>query len=99
MRIVELDGSGWTTPLDLLSALRAAVGAPGVADIDALSEAMIRGAVALETPCTVRIAGTGHAPSAVKNQIAALTRMIEDARRWRDNHRYGVVSVTLEIAP
>jgi len=99
MRIVELDGSGWTTPLDFINALRITIGAPNAADLDALGETMIGGAVSLETPCTIRIAGTRHAPSAVKNEIAALTRMIEDARLWRDNHRYGDIGVTIEILP
>ena len=99
MRVIELDASGWTTPFDVLNALGMAIGMPGVADVDALGEAMIRGAVSSQMPCTIRIAGTGHVPSAVRNQIAALAQMIEDARHWRDNHRYGAVGVTLEIAP
>jgi len=99
MRIVELDGSGWTTPLDFINALRITIGAPNAADLDALGETMIGGAVSLETPCTIRIAGTAQVPSAIRNQIVALTQMTEDARRWRDNHRYGAIGVTIEILP
>ena len=101
MRIIELDAGGWLTPLDFLDAVHRAIGAPERQSLeaDALVDAMIRGLNSVQPPYTIRVTGSAKVPSEVRKEIAALSQIIKDARRWRANHRYDDVEVAIEIVP
>jgi hypothetical protein len=101
MRIIELDAGGWTTPLDFLIAVRRAIGAPEQQSLeaDALVDSIIRGLNCVPPPYTIRIAGSAKVPSEVGKEIAALSQILKDTRRWRTNHRCDDVEVAIEIAP
>jgi hypothetical protein len=96
MRIIELDARAWATPLDFLAAMRRAIGAPEAhgLDIDALVASMIRSG---QPPMTIRVSGTVGAASSVKTEIESLTRALDEARTWRNNHRYDAVAVAIEV--
>ena len=98
MQVIELDASGWTTSRDVLRALHEAIGIPDMQDwnIDVLIDAIVGDAHA---PCTIRIRGVAKTDDAVKANVKALVSTLRDVRRWRRNHRYGAIDVTIEIVP
>jgi hypothetical protein len=86
VRIVELDGSTWVTPLDFLRALHDGIeqGHPHGTSPDAFVDSMIwRGMGGIEPPYMVRVMGLARVPKEVKDEVATLIWVIEDARRWR----------------
>jgi len=97
MRIIELDAGLWTTPRDVLRALHEAIGTPDMPDwnMDLLIDAIVGDT----PPCTIRIGGLAKTNAAVKANVKALASTLRDVRRWRRNHRYDDVAVTIEIAP
>ena len=101
MRIIELDVSGCTTPLDFLDALSRAIGSPHLlSSPDAFVDSMIWGGMgSVKPPYTVRVVGTSKVNSEVKKEIEILAQVIKDARLWRYNHRHDDVEVTVEITP
>ena len=79
MRIIELDASGCKTPLDFLTALRRAIGAPeeNGRNVDAIVDSMIRGGMNLvEPPYTIRIVGAAKIASEIKTEITALAQAV-----------------------
>ena len=98
MRVIELDAGGWTTSRDVLRALHEAIGTPDLQDwnIDVLIDAIVGDA---RPPCTIRISGVAKTEAAVKANVKALASTLRDVGRWRRNHRYGAVNVTIEVAP
>ena len=94
MRIVVLDGSGWTMPYDVLQALHGVVDLPAVREwnIDVLVDALVH-----MSPTTIRV--TGNLDAGVRTKIEALANALRDARLWRSNHRYDAVEVVIEIVP
>jgi hypothetical protein len=102
MRIIELDASGCTTPLDFLDAARCAIGAPesrGL-DVDAIVDSIIRNDVhSVQPPYTIRVVGTVKLDPKIKMEIETLAKALKDTRIWRANHRYEAIDVAIEIAP
>ena len=98
MRVIELDAGGWITSRDVLLALHEAIGTPDLQDwnIDVLIDAIVGDA---HPPCRVRISGVAKADATVKANVKALASTLRDVGRWRRNHRYGAVDVTIEVVP
>ena len=98
MRIIELDAGSWTTPRDVLRALHDAIGTPDMQDwnIDILIDAIVGEAT---TPTTIRIRGIAKVGADIKANVKALASTLRDVRRWRRNHRYDDIGVSIEIAP
>ena len=98
MRIIELDAGGWKSPRDVLRALHEAIGTPDIPDwnVDLLIDAIVGDS---HPPCTIRIGGLANTDDAVKANVKALASTLRDVRRWRRNHRYDEVAITIEIAP
>ena len=98
MRVIELDAGGWTTSRDVLLALHEAIGTPDLQDwnIDVLIDAIVGDA---HPPCIIRISGVAKADPIVKANVKALASTLRDVGRWRRNHRYGAVDVTIEVVP
>src|SRR5262245_47461099 len=86
MRIIELDGQAWKTPLDFVQALYEGIGQgyPHGLSIDAFVDSMIwRGMGGVEPPYTVRVVNVGAAPKAVTDAVVALSSAIREARDER----------------
>jgi len=50
-------------------------------------------------PGTIRISGVAKAAADVKANVKALASTLRDVGRWRRNHRYGAIDVTIQIVP
>jgi len=98
MQIIELDAGSWTTSRDVLRALHDAIGTPDMQDwnIDVLIDAIVGDA---HPPCTIRISGVAKAAADVKANVKALASTLRDVGRWRRNHRYGAIDVTIVVMP
>jgi len=98
MRVIELDAGSWTTSRDVLRALHDAIGTPDLQDwnIDLLIDAIVGEA---RPPCTIRISGIAKSEPIVKTNVKALASTLRDVGRWRRNHRYGAVDMTIIIVP
>jgi hypothetical protein len=90
MRIIQLDGKDWKTPVDFLQALFEGIeqGYPHGLSIDAFVDSMIWGGMGgIEPPYTVQVVNVGGAPKAVVDEVIALSSAISEARierRTRD---------------
>lgn len=84
MRTIEIDGSDWREATDFLSALKEVLGSPhwhGDSPA-AFIDSMVWGGVnALEPPYEIKIKGTSHIPSDVKDYIDLIARALTEARK------------------
>ena len=84
MRTIELDASGWKTPLDFIKALQEALNAPVWcgSNVDAINELMVwgLGAGELLAPYIVNISGLSVTPGEVQRYVALQARTIKEAR-------------------
>lgn len=72
MKLIKLDASNWSRPLDFYKAILPAIGAPDWhgASVDALTESMVWGEInSLEPPYIVQIYSTKDLPSDVIQQL------------------------------
>ena len=98
MKIIELDGSNWTTVLDIYDALFIALGAPEIhgSSPDALVDSMIWGGMnELQPPYCIRILGTATIPKIVKEEIEIIEHCIDRARMEYRQRRGRDSEVTL----
>jgi hypothetical protein len=101
VRTIELDASGWKTPIDFITALQNALKAPEWcgSNVDAINELMVWGLDAgeLAPPYVVNIVGTSLAPEEVRDYIALQARCVQDARAEMEA-RYGTdVNVSINF--
>jgi hypothetical protein len=96
MRVIELDASKWTTPLDFILAIGEAVGAEhGVTNVNALLEYMVwdwEGMGGIEPPYVVRIVNAANIPSDVQDEIALVASLVKESQG-------GHLEVVLEWPP
>ena len=91
MRVIEIDGSDWRTPLDALEGMLSALGAPDWhgRNLNALSESIVYGGInSLEAPFSIRIQGTKGLPESVREMLSELAGAVADAlaeRRARNS--------------
>jgi hypothetical protein len=86
MRIIELDGRGWTTSLDFVEALYNGIeqGFPHGWSPDAFIDSMIwRGMGGVEPPYMVAVTNIKDAPGEVKSYVALMITAIREAREDR----------------
>lgn len=91
MRIIELDASGWKTPLDFINALKLAIGAPEWhgTSVNAFVDSMVTGDInAIEPPYVVRIANAAGLPEDVLELISAISSAVKH-RRLENRTRTG----------
>jgi hypothetical protein len=101
MRVIELDASSWTTPLDFLRALRAAIGAPEEHgwSPDAFVDSMIWGGMnCIEPPYMVKVIKTQGIPGDVTSYITLIASVIKAGRESRCSRHGTDVEVSL-VAP
>ena len=101
MDAIELDASGWKTPLDFLRALRAAIGAPEWHGWNpaAFVDSMIWGGInSIDPPYLIKVINTPGVPSEVINYISLMASVIKAGREWRCTHRGTDIEVSL-VAP
>lgn len=84
MRVIELDASEWTRPLDFVRAIQKALNAPEGcgSNVDALNELMIwgLGAGELPPPYVVNISKLSIAPKDVRDYVEAQAKYVQEAR-------------------
>jgi hypothetical protein len=101
MRTIELDASGWKTPIDFLSALRAAIGAPEEHgwNPDAFIDSMVWGGMnSVQPPYTIQIVGAAYVPKEVTEYIFLISSAIKRGREDHCRRRGSDVDVSL-LAP
>ncbi len=84
--LVQLDAAGWSTPLDFLNALRAAIGAPDWQgnSPDAFVDTIFwDGCNRLQPPYHIQVACPENAPIEVVNYIDLMTLVLSEARADR----------------
>jgi Barstar (barnase inhibitor) len=98
MQIVELHADGWATAVDVVNALKKAIGAPDWhgASPDAFLDSMIYhdDINALKPPYTLRISGTDRAKPEARNFARLLARLIHEAGA---SDRGGDLEVTMLV--
>ena len=104
MLAIDLDASGWKTPLDFIRALQMALGAPFWcgSNIDAINELMVWGLGPgdLPPPCIVSISRVSSTPKEVQDYIALQAKCVQAARDQKIA-RDGIdvnVSISINIA-
>jgi hypothetical protein len=100
MEIIELDAREWRTAIDVLTALRTALGVPERFGfkLDAFVDAMIEGGLTrIEPPYAVRIVGYASACLEVRAYLPVLARMLEMAREERRARSGSDIEVSLKI--
>ena len=84
MRVIEVDGSKWTTPLDFILAIGEAVGARHpVTNVNALLEYMVwdwEGMGGIEPPYVVRVINAASIPTEVQSEIALVASLIKESQ-------------------
>ena len=93
MKLIELDASGWTKPLDFYLALLPQLGAPdwhGL-NLNALYDSLLGDMNAVEPPFTVTIRNIDGLPAEMADFMAQAATLFADAR-----HDHGV-EVTLQL--
>jgi hypothetical protein len=102
MRTIELDASGWKTPLEFYDALLAALGAPEWhgQSINALADTMIWSdeTNAVKPPYVVTIRNAAILPAAVRSEIEAARDWLAKSRQEHQLRTGRDVSVTMAIA-
>ncbi len=99
MRIIDIDASGWKTPLDFYRAIYAGIEAPEDASrsINALLEYMVWGDMdAIEPPYIVRISGLDKAPAAVVEDVEYTKNAVAEARAEFNRRNGHDVEVSIE---
>ena len=84
MKIIELDASGWSHPVDFCEALFPAVGAVQGhgCGVDALNETFVWGGVnAMTRAFTVEISGLNETPFEVRKFLQDLEQVIIESRK------------------
>src|SRR5258706_674096 len=98
MRTIELDASGWETPVDFLKALQVALGScegHGHSP-DAFVDSMVWGGMNdVEPPYVVRVVNTARIPTEVREYISLMASIITDAREWRFRNRGDDIEVSI----
>ncbi len=93
MRIVEMDGSLWKSPLDFYVALREAIDQNEYnfgLSVDAFLEAMVwMDLGGLKPPYELRILNLAGAPDAVRSEVALMISLVAEARQ-ENVQEYGV---------
>ena len=99
MRTVELDASGWKTPIDFIRALQTALNAPEWcgSNVDAINELMVwgLGAGELPPPYTVNISRASDAPKEVRDYIALQAKYVQVARAEKNVRDGSDVNVSI----
>lgn len=99
MRLIELDGKGWNSPLDFLRSLKAALGSPeghGMSP-DAFVDSMIYGGMnSIEPPYVVRIANISGVPKEVADCISLMISVLQEARQERLHRRGDDIEISIE---
>ena len=101
MRIIQLDGSSWKTPLDFYQALFDAIeqGYPHGMGVDAFIDSMIyRGMGGIEPPYMIRVVNLTGTPKAVRDDVSMMITALQDARQERAEN-YGVDVEVSIVAP
>ena len=83
MRTIELDASGWKTPLDFASALKVALGSPDWHGTRAAAfiDSMVAGGInALEPPYVIKVVNTANLEPEVMKFIQDVSCWVEDTR-------------------
>ncbi len=86
MRIIEVDGSGWSEPLDFYNALFEAIeqGYPHGVNLNAFIDSMVwRGMGGIEPPYVVSVVGLKSAPDVVKEEVQVMATALAEAREER----------------
>jgi len=101
MRIIELDATGWKTPLDFLNALKIALGScegHGLSP-DAFVDSMIWGGMnSVDPPYEIRICGSWSATEEVRDYIDLMISIIARGRQDKLNLRGDDTEVSIRIA-
>jgi hypothetical protein len=100
VRIIELDASGWKTPLDFIRALQKALNAPEGcgSNIDAINELMVwgLGAGELSPPYVINISQASTAPQEVRDYIALQGKYVQEARAEKNLRDGSDVNVSIK---
>jgi nicotinamide-nucleotide amidase len=81
IRVIKLDASGWTAPLDFYDALLTAIGAPNWhgRSVDALVDSMLYGGInAIEAPYRIWIVGAASLPEDVRKELDIVIVTIDE---------------------
>ena len=100
MRTIELDASNWRTPLDFVSALKAALGAPEWhgSNVAAFVDSMVAGGInALKPPYVIRVVNATKLAPEVMDLIRAVSSAVERTRLPRFARTGEDVAVSLAI--
>jgi hypothetical protein len=99
MRLIELDGKRWNSPLDFLRSLKAALGSPeghGMSP-DAFVDSMIYGGMnSIEPPYVVRITNISGVPKEVADCISLMISVLQEARQERLQRRGDDIEISIE---
>jgi hypothetical protein len=101
MRIIELDGRLWKTPVDFVHALYEGIeqGHPHGHSPDAFADSMIwRGMGGVEPPYVVKVINVKNAPSDVRDYVSLMASIIAEARKERFNRDGTDIEVSI-VAP
>jgi hypothetical protein len=101
VRVIQLDGGAWKTPLDFDLALKSALGSPEYhgSSPDAFIDSMIWGGMnQVEPPYLIRIVQIGSVPSEVKDYIRLMASIIQEAREERCARGRGDIDVTILVS-
>jgi Barstar (barnase inhibitor) len=102
MKILELDASGWKTPLDFYDGLFAAVEAPWWhgTNLDALIDSMVHGDInAIEPPYKIVVTGTDTMSASAASELAAAILAIGDAGGSKEGIEFHTAPAQAEWVP
>ncbi|OAF00815.1 hypothetical protein AYJ54_30195 [Bradyrhizobium centrolobii] len=101
MRTIELDATGWKTPFDFISALKATLGAPEWhgSNVVAFVDSMVAGGInALKPPYVIKVVNAAELAPEVIDLIRAISSAVESTRLRRLARTGEDVAVSLGIA-
>jgi hypothetical protein len=101
LRIIELDGTGWKTPVDFMRALYDGIeqGHTHGMSPDAFIDSMIhRGMGGVEPPYLIRIVNLETAPPEVTGQVTMLASLLAKARQQRHENQGIDVEVSITVS-
>jgi RNAse (barnase) inhibitor barstar len=102
MRIIDLDGTNWTSVIDFYDAILSALGAPSEhgKNVNALVDSMIWGGInELVPPYTIRIRHMAGLSKDLADEIEAAKRSLREARLDFQSREGRDVDVQLETLP